>query len=68
MPRPSRITADLVREVRQRRAAGEGWKRILHDLAERGLPAGRVTWFRVLLDVPEHQASGHGEDTRCTAG
>ncbi len=68
MPRRSRITADLVREVEQRRSAGEGWKSILHDLAERGLPAGRVTWFRILLDVPEHQAHCAGEETGCTAG
>lgn len=58
MPRASSITAELVAEVTRRRREGEQWKAISADLRCRGLPAGRVTWFRALRDVPEHLRCG----------
>lgn len=56
MPRASTVTPDLLAEIARRRDRGEAWKVIAADLRRRGLPHGRVTFWRWLRggDVSKH--------------
>ena len=46
MPRLTRITPELLAEVKRRRGSGEQWKLIQRDLRERGVPCSRMAWWR----------------------
>ncbi len=66
MPRAPLITAELVEEVRRRRATGEAWKAILGDLRRRGLPHGRTKLSVLLADVRERLDAGQHDGERRT--
>lgn len=66
MPRRTRITPELLAEVKRRRGSGECWKAISRDLATRGLPSGRTRWFLALRDVHEPPAACGNADEPCT--
>jgi hypothetical protein len=65
MPRQTTITPDLIAEVTQRRAAAEPWKAIENDLRARGLPFGRVTFWR--HGVSKHLHACDETPPGCTA-
>ena len=53
MPRLTRITPELLAEVKRRRGSGEQWKCTQRDLHERGLPCSRARWH--YAGVHEHR-------------
>lgn len=55
MPTRTRISPELLAEVKRRRDAGEQWKAISRDLRERGLPSSKPYLWSKLGGVCKRQ-------------